>query len=394
MPTCLFRSWSPSLVTAALAALLFACGAPAPTAPPPDAGGLPLDGGTGDGGTSDDGGTTDAGQWDLPGIDYAIEDLSPPLQVPNETWTFVPIPESRCANGTPTGVAVNLTQRSNRVLIFMAGGGACWEAGACALGAAVHITDTMGETAVLNEAKAGTLAPIFDRDEEANPFRDASFVYIPYCTGDLHGGTRVHTYDWFGPKPLHHVGANNMHFYLAHLRATFRNADRVWLSGGSAGGFGATLNWWRTQKAMPWARVDVFNDSGLVIDTSGDGRYGTMQNHWGLVFPPGCTDCTAKLSSVLTRSAELLPAPRRYGLLGYMSDQVIANFWALDGATVEARVNAMKTNAAPNVKLFLRGGTDHVMYVTPNVTNSTGLSAREWSQRFASDDASWDHSGP
>ena len=248
---------------------------------------------------------------------------------------------------------------------------------------------------VLGEAQHPNLTSVFDRSNPDNPFRDANFVYIAYCTGDLHSGTQVYTYDWFGPKDVHHVGANNMHHFLRHIRATFKDADRVWLGGASAGGFGATFHWWRVQKAMPWARVDVFNDSAQIIDLSGDGRWGTLKNRWAPAFPPGCTDCETKLSELLAHSAQLLPAPRRYGLLGYTRDGTIALFWGLNQDQVETRTLALKADAPDNVKTFLIQSDQHVMYTTPNVTNSTGMSARDWSKLFAGEDGNgWDHSGP
>ncbi|KFA90431.1 pectin acetylesterase-family hydrolase [Archangium violaceum] len=341
-----------------------------------------------------DGGQTDAGgEYDLPSIPYTVNE-APPIEAPKETWTFVPVPDAHCANGSSTGMAVNLTDRSDRVLIFLAGGGACWEAAACALGTATHINDTMGEGPVLAEAKASSLAVFFDREDTSNPFRDASFVYIPYCTGDLHAGTRVHTYDWFGPRKIEHVGARNMDAYLRRLRPTFHEARRVWLSGVSAGGYGATLHWWRVQKALPWARVDVLNDSGLIIDTAADGRYGTMRQTWGLEFPPGCTQCTTGLSAVLDSSARLLTAPRRYGMLGYLQDGTIATYFGLNGAQVQTRMEAVRASAASNVKTFYLPGNPHVVLSTPNTATSTGLTAREWVRRLAEDDLAWEHAGP
>ncbi|MCY1014938.1 pectin acetylesterase-family hydrolase [Pyxidicoccus sp. MSG2] len=358
--------------------LLSACGA---TAPVPG------------GGDTDAGTPGPGGDYDLPSISYAV-DAGAPIDAPRETWTFVPVPDAHCANGSSTGMAVNLTDRSKRVLVFLAGGGACWEAAACALGTATHITDTMGEAPVLAEAGAQNLAPLFDREDPGNPFRDASFVYIPYCTGDLHAGTRVKTYDWFGPRNVEHVGARNMDAYLRRLQPTFRDADRVWLSGVSAGGYGATLHWWRVQKALPWARVDVLNDSGLVIDTAGDGRYSTMQQSWGMEFPPGCAGCGAGMSEVLGYSTRLLAAPRRYGLLGYVQDGTIALYFGLNGAQVQARLEAARASAEPGVKTFYLPGNQHVLLTTPDASSGTGPSVREWLQAMAGDAPGWSHAGP
>jgi Pectinacetylesterase len=359
--------------------LVSACGGTAPASGGP--------------GEPDEGTPGAGGDYDLPSISYTVN-AGAPIEAPHESWTFVPVPDAHCANGSSTGMAVNLTNRSKRVLIFLAGGGACWEAAACALGTATHITDTMSEGPVLAEAQAQSLSALFDREDVRNPFRDASFVYIPYCTGDLHAGTQVKTYDWFGPKNIEHVGARNMDAYLRRLQPTFPEADRVWLSGSSAGGYGATLNGWRVQKALPWARVDVLNDSGLIIDVAGDGRYSTMQQSWHLEFPPGCPQCGARMSEVLSYSSRLLAAPRRYGMLGYLQDNTIAVYFGLNGAQVQAGLEAARTSAEPGVKTFYLPGNQHVLLTTPDAASSTGPSLREWLQAMAGDDPAWSHAGP
>lgn len=345
-----------------------------------------IDAGDGDGGSS-------AGPWDLPSITYKV-DAGDPISAPNETWTFVPVPDAHCGNGTSTGIGVNLTDRSNQVLIFLAGGGACWEAAACAAGTAVHIQDTMGEAAVLGEAQAANMKVVFDRTDPNNPFRDASFVYVPYCTGDLHAGTQTTVYDWFGPRTIFHTGARNIDAYLRRLQPTFPEADRVWLAGISAGGYGATLNAWRVQKTFPWARVDVLNDSGLMVDVAADGRYGTMQQRWAPEFPPNCSDCQSHLSAALDASAALLTAPRRYGMLGYLQDNTIALFFGLQGSQIESQLGSIRENAAPNVKTFYVQGNQHVVLATPAAATSDGGTALEWVRAFAADDPSWDHAGP
>ena len=45
------------------------------------------------------------------------------IDAPAETWTWVPFPDAYCANGETTGIAVNLTGRSDRVVLYLEGGG-------------------------------------------------------------------------------------------------------------------------------------------------------------------------------------------------------------------------------------------------------------------------------
>ena len=354
-----------------------------PVGPPPDGGGAGQDGG---GAVPLDGGLP---AWDG-GTGAAIT-------APSETWTFVAFPDSKCANGTPTGVAVNLSARSNRLLLYLQGGGACWDVGTCfVLNSASHLGDTMGETPVLNEARA--LPYLFDRTRADNPFKDASFVYVPYCTGDLHAGTRANVYEALGQqRTLHHVGGLNVDAYLRRLVPTFASADRVWLAGASAGGYGATLNWWRVQSAFGAVRVDVLSDSGIPVDTTGDGRFGLMKAAWGLRLPPGCTACEAGFSGWLPHYVGLMPPPARYALLAFRQDNVIRAYFGLDLPTFEARFDALRAGMGPGQRAWVQDSTQHVVLgQNPIPVLDGGVAATAWVQAFAADapDAGWAHAGP
>ena len=345
-----------------------------------------------DSGAVPDGASSPA-TWDLPAVDYTLTPGAP-ITAPTETWTFVPAAGAKCANGTATGMAVNLTKRSERLLIYLQGGGACWEAAACAAGTATHIADTMGAKAVLAEAQAPNLTLLFDRNDQQNPFRDASFVYIPYCTGDLHAGTAPFTYNWFGPKAVHHVGARNIDAYLSRLAPTFGEADRVWLTGTSAGGYGATLNWWRVQKALPWARVDVVNDSGLMVDPAADGRWTLMRKRWSIELPPGCKGCVQHLSAALVEQAELLTAPRRLAMLGFLQDQTISLYFGLSGPNLENALKALRKQLPAHVGTYYLTGNKHVLLGMPKSKTSAGVGVRDWLKDFASDASNWGPAGP
>lgn len=344
----------------------------------------PTDGGSGGG--NDGGGGSDGGSGGDAG-------LGAPITAANETWTFVAFPEAKCGNGTPTGIAVNLTNRSTDVVIYLQGGGACWEPGNCyVIPTTTHFSDTVDEAAVLNEARQSNF--LFDRTRADNPFRDASFVYVPYCTGDLHGGTRQHTYSAFGQtRTGHHVGALNVAAYLTRLVPTFQSAGRVWLAGASAGGFGAVINWWRVQQAFGAVRVDVLDDSGLLVDP-GDGRYVTMRDNWGLQFPPGCAGCDAGFSGFLANTAGA-SGDSQLALLAYQQDGVIGLYFALSGAQLEQRVNAMRAAMAPNQKSYQVPGNAHVLLgQNPLPRPDGGQLLTDWLARFAARDGGWDHQGP
>src|SRR5690606_10818044 len=50
---------------------------------------------------------------------------------PLEQWAWVDVPGMTCGNGSPTGIAINRSTRSSRLVLMFEGGGACWEVAAC-----------------------------------------------------------------------------------------------------------------------------------------------------------------------------------------------------------------------------------------------------------------------
>jgi hypothetical protein len=334
-----------------------------------------------------------SGPWAVDTLPYDL-DPGEPISAPAEQWSFVAFPEARCANGTPTGIAINTVARPVGLLVFMQGGGACWDAQTCLVTkSSVHLEEEVGEATVL--AEAGGLSGLFDHQNEANPFREFAYVYMPYCTGDLHAGTAAHEYDaGDGPVTIQHQGGRNLERYLERLVATFPDIERVVVTGISAGGFGATFNWWRYQGAFPDARVDVWDDAGLLADPV-DARWETMVSAWSMVLPPGCDDCAAHMSAWLPFYGRHLVAPRRYALSGYLGDAVIGQYFGLTGPQLEERMLALREAAAANQKTFFLSGPQHSVIGEGAFTVAgDGSSLLPWILQYASDDPEWDHAGP
>ncbi len=98
-----------------------------------------------------------------------------------------------------------------------------------------------------------------------NPVGDYNMVYVPYCTGDLHGGSFPASPGLIsqGVEGLQQfVGHQNVERALALLDEGLDAPGKVLLTGSSAGGFGTLLNF--------GAVADTFTDSDLfLVDDSG-----------------------------------------------------------------------------------------------------------------------------
>ncbi len=308
------------------------------------------------------------------------------------TWTGVAVEGAVCGNGSPMFVAVNLSSTSSDVVVYFQGGGACWDSGTCfALGTASHTSDTLTAAEVVAEASGGGASFVFDR-VASNPYRDASYVYIPYCTGDAHAGNNV---AHFTGGTMHFVGAHNSELILRGAAATWSSTTHVTLVGASAGGYGVLANWWVAQALFPSARVDALSDCGLPLDVPG-ARWRTMQTAWGINLPPDCAGCDS-LGDAMPYYATTMTPPHRFGLLAYLDDTVIPSFYAESGALIHTDLVELRTTtmATANQRTFYVNDMGHVLITTPDMrAGSGGPTVREWVTQFATDDPAWTDVGP
>ncbi len=109
---------------------------------------------------------------------------------------------------------------------------------------------------------------------EDNPFRNWSFIVIPYATGDFHSGTG--TYD--GEKTVYHTGYNNYSAYIEQIKHYIGEPDTLLVTGFSAGGFATSLLADDVIDRFPSAEnVTVCVDSSLLLY---DGWHETAVNLW------------------------------------------------------------------------------------------------------------------
>ncbi len=209
--------------------------------------------------------------------------------MPAQTWSWVPVQGTMCRDGSPTGIALNLNPNSKQLVIYLEGGGACFNATTClgnpacftppavtadggASGADGGVGAADGAAApppcagfVTFDSRLGGAAGsggIFNRADAANPVKDWNFVYVPFCTGDLHGGLNTDATVSGVAGKQQFVGYANMQRDLARLVPTFPNLTKVLLTGISAGGFGAAINYPQTANAFAPVPVYSLDDSG------------------------------------------------------------------------------------------------------------------------------------
>ncbi len=265
-----------------------------------------------------------------------------PIVAPAGAWSWVEFDDTRCANGTPTGLGINTREGASDVVISLMGGGACWDAGSCFFVKSAWNIDFGYGNAQFSGERFRSI-PLFDR--AVSPFADASFVYLPYCTGDLHVGTTTQTY--VQGRPTSHVGAQNLDAFLKRLAPTFANARRIFVIGTSAGGFGAQMNAWRFKAAFPTAEVHVLADSAAMVMPAGT-RWSEWFAAWKPELPPGCSGCSETTTAWIDSARRDLKGGR-LALVTSTEDGLLSTFTGRSGAEFHAGVDELVNHfAAPD----------------------------------------------
>jgi hypothetical protein len=234
-------------LTFAFALLVCACGTDEP------AGGIGGNAGTGGSGAS--GGSGGSGG----------EDAGPGITRLRAGWnTLAPGGPTTCSRGTPFQYFVR-PGTVNRVVIDFRGGGACWDELTCSARGAIFEETAEADAFIADESVA---TGIYDHQNPLNPFKDWHHVYIPYCTGDVHWGDAERTYGTGDQAfTIRHKGGVNARAVLDWVYENVPRPEKVFVTGCSAGAYGAIMWSAHLRNHYGSAKVYQFADSGAGVIT-------------------------------------------------------------------------------------------------------------------------------
>lgn len=332
--------------------------------------------------------------------DVQCDDIANPFSCAEENpdnWYWIDVDGMQCRDGSDTGIGVRLQRSSNDLIVFLQGGGACWNDTTCNMNLANYSADEFATW-------AGTsgYSGIFDSQSSDNPFDDWNVVFIPYCTGDLHAGQNNNIDVPGGPADQQFVGLLNVSLAMQTIAPQFTDPNRVLLIGASAGGYGTLFNYPQVAATFPNSEVSLIDDSGPLPDDDvalSDCLQQTFRDLWGIdnTIPVGCTDCRGIDGDGLVHLYPYLAATYtdgNFGLISTQSDDVIRAFWGfgqqnctslspIDESTFESSITDLQDNflvPTGNWSTFLPAGSDHV-FTTHNGFNSErvdGTRLRVW----------------
>ena len=296
------------------------------------------------------------------------------LQPTPMAWQYFEIPDTKCIDGTPAGFSVNYNPGSTKLAIYLEGGGACF--------------NSFCESLFTPSAKQPSNGGIFDRTNAANPVKDWTWVYVPYCSGDVYAG-KADT--MVGGKTRSFYGYTNHEAFLERIVPSFA-VDQVLLTGSSAGGFGAAVNFAQTQRAYGDVPVVLVDDSGPPM--SADVFPPCLQTLWSTTWGfdktllaecgADCSDPSRFVSDTFDHIGKQFPTMHG-GLFSSVGDATIRTFagygWtggynmcgnfpsAVPANVYEAGLDSLRTDAManhPGFGTFFIAGTTHTILRTSN----------------------------
>lgn len=312
-------------------------------------------------------------------------------------WQAVELEGATCGRGAPYKYFLNPSADDGAGLLFVLnGGGACMKEGHAPPGVSGPARQlycmeysNFVDQLLSNEQLVGSLPLLiryFRRNDAANPFRDYSYVVLPYCTGDVHAGRMTEAYD-YDPDPASsfevvHRGHLNVMAVLADVQLRYPGDRPVVLTGLSAGGFGAIFNF--PAFVERWPRTTLIPDAGIAPPHAESlmAREGQrVAERWGAraLLPDYCAtdDCLADTLRLLSAHAEHYDgggAPwRPFGFLQGQQDSVLSGYLEISGCSYEMGLRrGMLASQATNLRAFVPATTAHVFGATPGYKTPVG----------------------
>ena len=300
--------------------------------------------------------------------------------------------------------------RSKNLVLYFEGGGACWDNLTCTFPITAGLPATVPQffvPAVPAATDPAAYDGIFNATNAANPVKDWSFVYVPYCSGDVHTGSATRTYFNAGHPvfaflpgqfDIQHRGFDNFMVVLDWVKKNVDDPERVLVAGSSAGGYGASANFPWVHKLFPRADMAVLADASQGVTTTAWDKNLPGRGSWNQQLAPAVfgNDPSALASRELLRKAAASFPRARVGQFTTNLDTVQIGFYGLmkqyygpggscSNLAVDWNQQAVGTlksyvSTTPNYRHYLAQGQYHTILRSPLFFTeaSAGVSFKDW----------------
>jgi hypothetical protein len=279
------------------------------------------------------------------------------------------------------------TADPDKVVLYYQGGGACFTEEMCSF------TDGTYTPTADGEDDPSAADGIFDFSNPDNPFADWSFVFIPYCTGDVHIGNTTQEYS--EDLTVEHNGFNNASKGLDHVVENFGDAEEVVVTGSSAGGVPAPLFGALVADELPDAEVSVLSDasggypSNPAVNAAIGGLWGTYSVVPDWPVNEGLAEEDWGIPTIFVQAGNHNP-DIRFAKYDNAFDEVQEDFSAMAGIGGDRLVEFIDSVSADieaagvPLSTYVAPGTDHTILGSPAfyTLEVDGVSFLDWFTRY------------
>jgi len=332
------------------------------------------------------------------------ENLAPVLGADGKTYT------ATCSGLPGTDPAFKFWSKkgaSKNLVVYFEGGGACWDNLTCSFPIGSGLPSPAPQFYV-SQIAPGTnpanYSGMFDQANPANPVKDWSIVYIPYCTGDIHTGSATKQYvnagNPFLPASynIQHRGFDNFMVVLDWIRKNFDAPKSILVTGSSAGGYGASANFPYIADSYPNAHMYVLADASQGVSTPAFDTGNPGRNSWNPQLPQwifGAPPTSVPSSELLRRATEAYPHAKVSQFTTALDDVQVAfygvmkAFYGPGGACPNPAVDWNQQmlgtltsygDETRNFRYYLADGTYHTIMRSPlfYTESSAGIDYSSW----------------
>ena len=330
-------------------------------------------------------------------------DLQAPLADLAEGWnTITPGGSTTCSDGSPFQFFVRAADPT-QVVFYLQGGGGCWTAQTCdPEGRPTYTMTALEEMHSPSGAdpEEGTAHGIAAFNHPENPFTDHSFVFVPYCTGDVHIGDRDAVYEVPATEEeparevtVHHRGYTNGRAALDWTYEHFLGTEAVFITGSSAGSIPSPVYARHFAEHYPDARVTALGDGAGGYRQIGDTRphesWGTLAALSHFENMNEVDSDSFSFESLYIQAAKAHPEAM-FARYDTAEDDVQIQFLQIGGVSTEGGLqplldaNEADIDAAlegqDNYRSFIAAGELHTIMLRPEfyTYESDGVRVRDW----------------
>lgn len=290
--------------------------------------------------------------------------------------TIEPGGATGCAFDTPYRFFYREGSDPSRLLVYFEGGGACWDFVSCS---GMFDTD-------VEDDEVADFRGIFDASNPANPFRTASVLFVPYCTGDVHVGdaTGVYGEESWNTRPVEHRGWVNAIAALDWAERNVTPPERIVVAGASAGSYGAVFHSPNVAARFPGSALVVIGDSGVPLLHD----YPNILEGWGAgdrlrTLWRESADVPVTLDGAYSQIARVRSGAS-IALVTSDHDAVQSAFYLVSGSpgwrdATFALLHRLETEL-PRFRAFVVDGTEHGLLRTDRfyTLEADGVALRDW----------------